>query len=59
MKRILFIMRTSPHNGVQLQEKLDVVFYDVTTLYFESTHEEENSLRQKGYSVQEMLIEKQ
>lgn len=31
-------------------EKLDVVFYDVTTLYFDSTVEEEGKLRQKGYS---------
>ncbi|HIP37608.1 MAG TPA: hypothetical protein EYG85_12225 [Crocinitomix sp.] len=30
--------------------QLGVVFYDVTTLYFECTQEEENSLRQKGYS---------
>jgi len=29
---------------------LDVVFYDVTTLYFESMKEDEDSLRQKGYS---------
>ena len=29
---------------------LDVVFYDVTTLYFDSQKEQENSLRQKGYS---------
>jgi transposase len=29
---------------------LDVVFYDVTTLYFESQVEKENALRQKGYS---------
>ena len=29
---------------------LDVVFYDVTTLYFESQEEKEGSLRQKGYS---------
>lgn len=29
---------------------LDVVFYDVTTLYFESQNEEEGALRQKGYS---------
>jgi len=31
-------------------QNLDVVFYDVTTLYFESMKEDENSLRQKGYS---------
>lgn len=30
-------------------QTLDVVFYDVTTLYFESQKEEEGSLRQKGY----------
>lgn len=30
--------------------KLDVVFYDVTTLYFDSQNVEENQLRQKGYS---------
>ena len=29
---------------------LDVVFYDVTTLYFESYDETEGKLRQKGYS---------
>ena len=29
---------------------LDVVFYDVTTLYFESQVEKEQELRQKGYS---------
>ncbi len=29
---------------------LDVVFYDVTTLYFESQVENEDALRQKGYS---------
>lgn len=29
---------------------LDVVFYDVTTLYFESQVEKEGQLRQKGYS---------
>jgi len=29
---------------------LDVVFYDVTTLYFESQVEQEGTLRQKGYS---------
>lgn len=29
---------------------LDVVFYDVTTLYFDSQKEQENALRQKGYS---------
>lgn len=29
---------------------LDVVFYDVTTLYFDSQVEEEDSIRKKGYS---------
>ena len=29
---------------------LDVVFYDVTTLYFDSNVEQEGALRQKGYS---------
>jgi len=29
---------------------LDVVFYDVTTLYFDSQREDENSLAQKGYN---------
>lgn len=31
-------------------QTLDVVFYDVTTLYFESEKEVPNSLRQKGFS---------
>lgn len=31
-------------------QQLDVVFYDVTTLYFESEVEQEGSLRQKGFS---------
>ncbi len=31
-------------------QELDVVFCDVTTLYFESQKEQEGSLRQKGYS---------
>ena len=31
-------------------QQLDVVFYDVTTLYFESEEEQEGSLRQKGFS---------
>jgi len=31
-------------------QKLDVVFYDVTTLYFDSELESENSVRQKGFS---------
>ena len=31
-------------------QKLDVVFYDVTTFYFESDIEQEGKLRQKGFS---------
>jgi transposase len=31
-------------------KRLDVVFYDVTTLFFDSQAEEEWSLRQKGFS---------
>ena len=31
-------------------QKLDVVFYDVTTFYFESEKEQEGALRQKGFS---------
>jgi transposase len=31
-------------------QRLDVVFYDVTTFYFESEQETEGSLRQKGFS---------
>lgn len=31
-------------------QKIDVVFYDVTTLYFESEVEQEGKLRQKGFS---------
>lgn len=31
-------------------QKLDVVFYDVTTLYFDSELEKENSKREKGFS---------
>jgi len=31
-------------------QPLDVVFYDVTTLYFESEVEKEGSIRQKGFS---------
>ena len=31
-------------------QSLDVVFYDVTTLYFDSQKEDEGALRQKGYS---------
>lgn len=32
------------------ENTLDVVFYDVTTLYFDSQVEEEDSIRKKGYS---------
>jgi len=32
------------------EDTLDVVFYDVTTLYFDSQVEDEESIRQKGYS---------
>jgi len=31
-------------------QKLDIVFYDVTTLYFDSQQERENTLAKKGYS---------
>ncbi len=31
-------------------QRLDVVFYDVTTLYFDSEVEQEDALRQKGFS---------
>ncbi len=31
-------------------QKLDIVFYDVTTFYFDSDVEQENTLRKKGYS---------
>jgi len=31
-------------------QKLDVVFYDVTTFYFDSSVEQEDALRQKGFS---------
>ncbi len=31
-------------------EKLDVIFYDVTTLYFDSQIEKEGSLRKQGYN---------
>jgi transposase len=30
--------------------RLDLVFYEVTTFYFESSKEEEGSIRQKGFS---------
>lgn len=45
LKRHIFKSRSS-----LFSEQLDVVFYDVTTLYFDSMVEEEGSLRQKGYS---------
>jgi transposase len=51
----------SAHNGLIQQQifqtgrdlfnqQLDVVFYDVTTFYFESSVEQEGKLRQKGFS---------
>lgn len=36
-------------------QQLDVVFYDVTTFYFESELEREGSLRQKGFSKEGKL----
>jgi len=45
VKKHLF---TQQHN--LFSTVLDVVFYDVTTLYFESQIEKEDALRQKGYS---------
>lgn len=45
IKKHLFSEQRSLFSNV-----LDVVFYDVTTLYFDSHVEEEDSLRQKGYS---------
>ena len=45
LKRHLFTQQRSLFSTV-----LDVVFYDVTTLYFESQVEQEDALRQKGYS---------
>ena len=39
------------HTGRDLfNQRLDVVFYDVTTFYFESEQETEGELRQKGFS---------
>jgi transposase len=39
------------HTGRDLfNQRLDVVFYDVTTFYFESEQETEGKLRQKGFS---------
>ena len=45
IKQHLFTQQRSLFSTV-----LDVVFYDVTTLYFESQVEDEDALRQKGYS---------
>lgn len=45
IKKHLFTQQRSLFSNV-----LDVVFYDVTTLYFDSHVEEEEALRQKGYS---------
>ncbi len=45
IKQHLFTQQRSLFSTV-----LDVVFYDVTTLYFESQIEQEDALRQKGYS---------
>lgn len=45
IKKHLFNQRRSLFTSV-----LDVVFYDVTTLYFDSSVEQEKALRQKGYS---------
>lgn len=45
LKKHIFKQRKS-----LFSEKLDVVFYDVSTLYFDSFKEAEGSLRQKGYS---------
>ena len=45
IKQHLFTQQRSLFSTV-----LDVVFYDVTTLYFESQVEQEDALRQKGYS---------
>lgn len=38
------------HNRNLFNQQIDVVFYDVTTFYFESEVEEEDMLRQKGFS---------
>jgi len=45
IKKHLFTQKRSLFSTV-----LDVVFYDVTTLYFDSQQKEEGTLRQKGYS---------
>lgn len=45
IKQHLFTQQRSLFSTV-----LDVVFYDVTTLYFESGVEQQDALRQKGYS---------
>jgi transposase len=45
IKQHLFTQQRSLFSTV-----LDVVFYDVTTLYFESQVEQKDALRQKGYS---------
>ncbi len=45
IKQHLFTQQRSLFSTV-----LDVVFYDVTTLYFESQVEQDDALRQKGYS---------
>lgn len=45
IKKHLFTQQRSLFSNV-----LDVVFYDVTTLYFDSHVEQEEALRQKGYS---------
>ena len=47
----LHIQNSIYKNGFDLfNQTLDVVFYDVTTLYFESELEQEGALRQKGFS---------
>jgi transposase len=45
IKEFLFSQQSNLFSNV-----LDVVFYDVTTLYFDSQVEQEGSLRKKGYS---------
>ena len=46
-----YIQRQIFQTGRDLfNQQLDVVFYDVTTLYFESEIQEEGKLRQKGFS---------
>lgn len=45
IKKHLFAQQRSLFSTI-----LDVVFYDVTTLYFESQVEQDEALRQKGYS---------